>query len=299
MTSTTHKAAPGRSLSAYSQVTGAAFGSGSTSQPALKREEPEDAPGPTVQHSSDSVLKLLRRALEADRETQIKMLCILEKEVVPEAEDANPPAKRPRTQEQPDLFGLHPLKVDQRIILSLQRGFNIPLTLFTADALTAVRERWTALALEERDDGVSDEDEDCVVTSTWPPEDTMGPNEWREAYGYFLATLPAVLPEREVARFRSHYEFLAGQNNFGLNFAAVLKFDMGVRGRYFNNSGRETFEPGSDEYTWDFRGHCLDDRELRAFRQTAQAQEQWSSREERGNVNDRYNRTNRPSSTRW
>ncbi|KAL1949671.1 hypothetical protein VTO73DRAFT_8552 [Trametes versicolor] len=299
MTSIAGKTAPARPLGAYSQVAGPAFGSGSTSQRALKQEKPEDAPG-AAQHSSDSVLKLLRRALEADRETQIKLLCILEKEVAPETEHSNPPAKRTRTQETPDLFGLHPLKVDNRIILSLQRGFNIPLTLFTADAITAVRERWTALALEERDDGVSDDDVNCVVTSTWPPEDAMLPHEWREAYGYFLETLPAVLPEREVARFRRHYEFLAGQNHFELQFAAVLKFDVGVRSRYFNNTGRERFEPGSEKYTWDFRQLCLDHTAERAFRQTAQEQEPWGSRGGRGHVNDHYDRTaNGPHSTRW
>lgn len=300
MTSTTRKGAPDRSLDAYNQVAEAAFKSGSTRQPGLKREKPEDTPGAAAQYGSDYVLKLLRRALEADRETQIKLLCILEKEVAQEAEDSTPPAKRARLQEKPDLFGLHPLKVDERIILSLQRGFNIPLTLFTASAITAVHDRWTALALEERDDGVSDDDVNCVVTSTWPPEDAMRPDEWREAYGYFLEALLAVLPEGEVARFRRHYEFLAGQNHFELKFAAVLRFDMGVRGRYFNNNGRETFEPGSDKYVWDFHDHCLDDREERAFRQTAQEQEQYlGSHEERGHVNGRYDRNKGPPSARW
>lgn len=296
MTSTgSRQTAPVRSQRAYSQD----VGSGSSSQPTLNREHPEDAPG-AAGHSSGSVLKLIRRALEADRETQIKLLCILEKEVAPsDTEDSHPPAKRARLQEKPDLFGLHPLEVDTRIILSLQRGFNIPLTLFTADALTAVREHWTALTLEERDDGVSDEDVNCVVTSTWPPEAAMHPDEWREAYGYFLETLPAVLPEGEVARFRRHYEFLAGQNHFDLKFAAVLRFDMGVRGRYFNNNGRETFEPGSHKYTWDFQNQCLNDHEERAFRQTVQEHGQWVSREGRGHVNDRYDRTNGSSSTRW
>ncbi len=152
MTSNIHKGAP-------------TAGPSGTSQPTLKLEKSEDAPtrSSAAQHSSNSVLKLLKRALEADRETQIKLLCILEKEVGSETEESLHTAKRARLQETPDAFGLHPLKVDQRIILSLQRGFNIPLTLFTAEAITAVSERWTALTLEERDDGLNDEDVYCSM----------------------------------------------------------------------------------------------------------------------------------------
>ncbi|OJT02433.1 hypothetical protein TRAPUB_7000 [Trametes pubescens] len=276
-------------------------GPSGTSQPTLKLEKSEDAPtrSSAAQHSSNSVLKLLKRALEADRETQIKLLCILEKEVGSETEESLHTAKRARLQETPDAFGLHPLKVDQRIILSLQRGFNVPLTLFTAEAITAVSERWTALTLEERDDGVNDEDVNCVVTSTWPPEDAMLPDEWREAYGYFLETLSAFLPEREVARFRGHYEFLAGQNNFDLKFPTILRFDIGVRGRYFHKDVRRTFEPGSHKYARDFLDRCIDDNTERV-RQIAQEQERWDPREgRRHSVNDRYYRTNGPSSTRW
>ncbi|EIW57717.1 uncharacterized protein TRAVEDRAFT_21251 [Trametes versicolor FP-101664 SS1] len=244
---------------------------------------------PTV-HQSDAVLKLLRLALEADREVQVKLLCLLD-EVVPETNMNANLAKDDLIRDNPDapdLFAYRPLHVDKRIITSLKNGFHIPLTMFTIQSMAAVNRHPWELAWEERCDGALNEVPCIDATPYYPREDAMLPVDWREAYPYFLQALHAFLSRVEVARFRTHYEYLAGQRDFVRNFEAVLAFDISVRERYFRDKAWVAFEAGSAEYEQAYHNETM--KLLREdLRRAEESQERWNDQQRGGRSrNDGY-----------
>ncbi|KAI0349741.1 hypothetical protein OH77DRAFT_1525452 [Trametes cingulata] len=205
-------------------------------------------------HTSDIFLGFLKLALESDRETQVKVLRMLDVVVdsmagrSPEDPD-EPGAKRARPEEGPEDALLHSqaLEVDRRIIATLKRGFHVPLTLFTIPAIAAVSRDRTLLKTVQLCD-VNCEDVMCVDALNWPEEESMQPGGWREAYGYFLEALSQFLPNVEVRRFWRHYEYLVGKSCFATAFDVILRFDISIRSRYFHDNAMVPFEPGSFKY---------------------------------------------------
>ncbi|OJT02434.1 hypothetical protein TRAPUB_7001 [Trametes pubescens] len=250
--------------------------------PVTSQEGTTETPHASAVHRSDAVLQLLKLALEADREVQIKLLSILD-EVVPEtnlnANLAEGELLR-ENPEAPDPFAHRSLHVDKRIIMSLKNGFHIPLTMFTIQTTAAVNRHPWELATEERCDGALHE-VFCIDATKYPREDAMLPVDWREAYPYFLQALPAFLPRAEVARFRAHYEYLAGQRDFVRDFRAVLAFDIAVRERYFQDKAWVAFEAGSAEYEQAYHNETM--QLLREdLRRAEEAQEQWNRQQTGG-----------------
>lgn len=233
-------------------------------------------------HRSDFVLTFLKLALEADREVQVKLLCLLD-EVVPETNiNANlaPGELLRENPDAPDMFAYRPLHVDKRIITSLKHGFHVPLTMFTIQSMAAVNRHPWELHWEERCDGALNELA-CIDATPYPREDAMLPVDWREAYPYFLQALHAFLPRVEVARFRTHYEYLAGQRDFVRNFEAVLAFDISVRERYFRDKAWVAFEVGSAEYEQAYHNETM--KLFREdLRRAEESQERWNHQQRSG-----------------
>jgi hypothetical protein len=71
--------------------------------------------------------------------------------------------------------------------------------------------------------------------SEFPDEADMDISKWYEAWNRFSAFIEKHADNNVKERWRRHFEFLKGQDEFENNFQAILRFDIEERTRYFTS----------------------------------------------------------------
>ncbi|GBE88972.1 hypothetical protein SCP_1403800 [Sparassis crispa] len=85
-----------------------------------------------------------------------------------------------------------------------------------------------------------------IDIAQWPDEQTLKPEEWRDAWRNYFEILPAVCDDEIVKHFSEHYMWLSGQSDFNRIFSVILAFDIDVHCRYFLT--KKTFIVDSKSY---------------------------------------------------
>jgi len=112
---------------------------------------------------------------------------------------------------------------------------HVPLTLFTSTATKKLHMQDSMLkkvTIYHRTDGTKQR---ILDLSEFPDEADMDINKWYDAWHRFSAFIDKHADDNIKERWRKHFEFLKGQDEFENNFQAILRFDIEERTRYFTS----------------------------------------------------------------
>ncbi|KAH9852265.1 hypothetical protein C2E23DRAFT_683762, partial [Lenzites betulinus] len=143
-------------------------------------------------------------------------------------------------------------QLDCRLITLVKLGFHLPLTLCTNAAIEAVQECPSLLVCKSQNDSKGTKVTVVDPSIGWPKENLLTSEEWKDAWVNFLKVLPSILAPSGVDRFRNHFEFLQGQENFSGRLGGILRFDMKIRHRYFWAKACTPFHIKSTKYLNEF-----------------------------------------------
>ncbi|CAA7271031.1 unnamed protein product [Cyclocybe aegerita] len=123
-------------------------------------------------------------------------------------------------------YGIHPY-----LVTLANNGFHLPLTLFTTASTNRLHTNEATIVHKPvfNRAGVK---RHIMDVSHFPIEGDMDVADWHEAWNRYLVFV-GVHGEADISkRWKEHFSFLSGQDNFKLNFPAILRFDIEIRTKY-------------------------------------------------------------------
>ncbi|KAF8064202.1 hypothetical protein FPV67DRAFT_1398580, partial [Lyophyllum atratum] len=134
--------------------------------------------------------------------------------------------ERPSSSKTGSGYGIHPF------ILELARNkIPIPLTLFTSASTNRLHREATSIK-QISAYSANGTKTHVMDVSQFPDQNLMDIADWHEAWSRYKTFHTKHSDAAVSARWHAHYDFLAGQDNFRANFAAILKFDIEERVNY-------------------------------------------------------------------
>lgn len=126
-------------------------------------------------------------------------------------------------------YGIHPF-----IIALTKNKVHIPLTLFTSQSTRKLHIETTSL---KQNTVYNSSGSKCHILdlSQFPKESKMDTIDWHKSWQRYMIFQEIHCDLEVSARWKEHYLFLSGHDDFRLHFSAILSFDIAERTRYSIN----------------------------------------------------------------
>ncbi|OBZ78926.1 hypothetical protein A0H81_01330 [Grifola frondosa] len=153
---------------------------------------------------------------------------------------------------QANLFDRRRIQPHPQLAAVLANKNHLPLTLCTSAAITEMNRNPSKLVYEKIHDANAVK-RSILKVSEWPLEAEMNAEDWRDAWPNFLVILERIASSVIVERFRAHFNWLCGVQDFKANYLAILQFDIELRRSYFTAETPVAFTVASDTYRESYR----------------------------------------------
>jgi hypothetical protein len=131
--------------------------------------------------------------------------------------------------------GYNHYEIHEGILDLARNSCHIPLTLFTATSTKILFTQDSTIKKIQAYHRKTGAKLRLIDLGEFPKEADMDISDWHEAWNRFAYFIEKHADASVQQRWNEHYRFLAGQDDFKINFPAILRFDIEQRTRYFTS----------------------------------------------------------------
>ncbi|GBE86646.1 hypothetical protein SCP_0905260 [Sparassis crispa] len=136
------------------------------------------------------------------------------------------------SEKQADLFESRLVDAHPQLIALLANGFHLPLSMCTTSSIREMHKHPEKIRYRKMHDGQGSKRELIDITA-WRAEDSLQPEEWRDAWRNYMEILPQVCEPAITKRLLEHFLWLCELDELNTMFAVILEFDIDVRRGYW------------------------------------------------------------------